>query len=155
MSLRAYSQSGSAAFELNGTFSTKTDANGSRTVLTPLEQTSSPPVNYLCIYLYLSVRMLTHCFVDSQIHLPSDLGMLYKVRLGLQSLENNMSQLSLRHFKIQNTSTLDTFSLTINKTLPLSPNGDRWIEFPIQWPLKEALSGRYKSTSKQQSGSGG
>ncbi|NWW39685.1 LOXH1 protein, partial [Panurus biarmicus] len=78
--------------------------------------------------------------ITYDIHLPSDLGMLYKVRLGLQSLENNISQLSLRHFKIQNTSTLDTFSLTINKTLPLSSNGDRWIEFPIQWPLKEALS---------------
>ncbi|NWH34535.1 LOXH1 protein, partial [Chloropsis hardwickii] len=78
--------------------------------------------------------------ITYDIHLPTDLGMLYKVRLGLQSLENNVSQLSLRHFKIQNTSTLDTFSLTINKTLPLSPNGDRWIEFPIQWPLKEPLS---------------
>ncbi|NWY10420.1 LOXH1 protein, partial [Aphelocoma coerulescens] len=78
--------------------------------------------------------------ITYDIHLPSDLGVLYKVRLGLQSLENNISQLSLRHFKIQNTSTLDTFSLTLNKTLPLSPNGDRWIEFPIQWPLKEALS---------------
>ncbi|NWT00658.1 LOXH1 protein, partial [Mionectes macconnelli] len=74
------------------------------------------------------------------IHLPSDLGMLFKVRLGLQSLENSISQLSVHHFKIQNTSTLDTFSLTINKTLPLSLNGDRWIEFPIHWPLKKALS---------------
>lgn len=36
MSLSAYSQPGSAAFEVNGTFSTKTDANGSRTVLIPL-----------------------------------------------------------------------------------------------------------------------
>ncbi|NWR34550.1 LOXH1 protein, partial [Tachuris rubrigastra] len=78
--------------------------------------------------------------ITYDIHLPSDLGMLFKVRLGLQSLENSISQLSLHHFKIQNTSTLDTFSLTINKTLPLSLNGDRWIEFPIQWPLKEALS---------------
>ncbi|XP_017686265.1 PREDICTED: lipoxygenase homology domain-containing protein 1 [Lepidothrix coronata] len=78
--------------------------------------------------------------ITYDIHLPSDLGTLYKVRLGLQSLENSISQLSLHHFKIQNTSTLDTFSLTINKTLPLSLNGDRWIEFPIQWPLKEALS---------------
>lgn len=81
--------------------------------------------------------------------------MLYKVRLGLQSLENSISQLSLRHLKMQNTSTLDTFSLTINKTLPLSLNGDRWIEFPVEWPLKEALSGRYKSTLKQWSGPGG
>ncbi|NXI25844.1 LOXH1 protein, partial [Sterrhoptilus dennistouni] len=78
--------------------------------------------------------------ITYDIHLPFNLGMLYKVRLGLQNLGNNISQLSLHHFKIQNTSTLDTFSLTINKTLPLSPNGDRWIEFPIQWPLKEALS---------------
>ncbi|NXB48820.1 LOXH1 protein, partial [Leucopsar rothschildi] len=78
--------------------------------------------------------------ITYDIHLPSSLGTLYKVRLGLQSLENNISQLSLRHFKIQNISTLDTFSLSINKTLPLSPNGDRWIEFPIQWPLKEAFS---------------
>ncbi|XP_036262721.1 lipoxygenase homology domain-containing protein 1 [Molothrus ater] len=78
--------------------------------------------------------------ITYDIHLPSDLGTLYKVRLGLQSLEINISQLSLHHFKIQNTSTLDTFSLTINKTLPLSPNGDIWVEFPIQWPLKEALS---------------
>ncbi|XP_063250128.1 oxygen-regulated protein 1 isoform X2 [Prinia subflava] len=78
--------------------------------------------------------------ITYEIHLPCNLGVLYKVRLGLQSLGNNISQLSLCHFKIQNASTLDTFSLTINKTLPLSPNGDRWIEFPIQWPLKEALS---------------
>ncbi|XP_054048264.1 lipoxygenase homology domain-containing protein 1-like [Rissa tridactyla] len=78
--------------------------------------------------------------ITYDIHLPSDLGTLYKVRLGLQSLENSISQLSLRHFKMQNTSTLDTFSLTINKSLPLSLNGDRWIEFPVEWPLKEALS---------------
>ncbi|NXV85108.1 LOXH1 protein, partial [Calonectris borealis] len=78
--------------------------------------------------------------ITYDIHLPSDLGMLYKVRLGLQSLENSITQLSLRHFKMQNTSTLDTFSLTINKTLPLSLNGDRWIEFPVEWPLKKALS---------------
>ncbi|NXT03591.1 LOXH1 protein, partial [Jacana jacana] len=78
--------------------------------------------------------------ITYDIYLPSDLGMLYKVRLGPQSLEDSISQLSLRHFKMQNTSTLDTFSLTINKTLPLSLNGDRWIEFPIEWPLKEALS---------------
>ncbi|NWV16636.1 LOXH1 protein, partial [Origma solitaria] len=78
--------------------------------------------------------------ITYDIHLPSDLGMLYKASLGLQSLENNISQLSLRHFKIQNTSTPDTFSLTINKTLPLSANGDRRVEFPIQWPLKEAPS---------------
>lgn len=47
MSLSAYSQPGSAAFEVNGNFSTKTDANGPRTVLTPLEPASSLPVDYL------------------------------------------------------------------------------------------------------------
>ncbi|NXC47423.1 LOXH1 protein, partial [Penelope pileata] len=78
--------------------------------------------------------------ITYDIHLPFDLGMIYKVRFGLQSLESSISQLSLHHFKMQNTSTLDTFSLTINKTLPLSLNGDRWIEFPVEWPLKEALS---------------
>ncbi|NXI51264.1 LOXH1 protein, partial [Chloroceryle aenea] len=78
--------------------------------------------------------------ITCDIHLLSDLGTLYKVRLGLQSLETSVSQLSLHHFKMQNTSTLDTFSLTINKTLPFSLNGDRWIEFPVEWPLKEALS---------------
>ncbi|XP_040541347.1 lipoxygenase homology domain-containing protein 1 [Gallus gallus] len=78
--------------------------------------------------------------ITYDIYLPSDLGMVYKVRLGLQSLESGISQLSLHHFKMQNTSTLDTFILTINKTLPLSLNGDRWIEFPVEWPLKEALS---------------
>lgn len=45
MSLSAYSQPGSAAFEVNGTFSTKIDANGSRTVLAPLQPTSSLPNN--------------------------------------------------------------------------------------------------------------
>ncbi|NWS43618.1 LOXH1 protein, partial [Probosciger aterrimus] len=78
--------------------------------------------------------------ITYDIHLPSDLGTLYKVRLGLQSLENSISQLSPCYFKMQNTSTLDTFRLTINKTLPLSFNGDRWVEFPVEWPLKEALS---------------
>ncbi|NXL86694.1 LOXH1 protein, partial [Alectura lathami] len=78
--------------------------------------------------------------ITYDIHLPSDLGTVYKLRLGLQSLESSISQLSLHQFKMQNTSTLDTFSLTINKTLPTSLNGDRWIEFPVEWPLREALS---------------
>ncbi|XP_059580075.1 oxygen-regulated protein 1 [Alligator mississippiensis] len=78
--------------------------------------------------------------ITYDVYFPSDLGMLYKVRLGLQGWENNTSQLFLRQFKMQNTKTLDTFSLTINKTLPVSLNGDRWIELPIEWPLKDALS---------------
>ncbi|XP_069710231.1 oxygen-regulated protein 1 [Phaenicophaeus curvirostris] len=78
--------------------------------------------------------------ITYDIHLTSDLGMFYKVRLGLQSLEDSISQLFLHQLKMQNTSTLDTFSLTINKPLPLSLYGDRWIEFPVEWPLKEVLS---------------
>ncbi|XP_077208521.1 oxygen-regulated protein 1 [Paroedura picta] len=73
------------------------------------------------------------------VHFPCDLGMLYKVTLGLHHLGESISQLSLHHCKIQNTITLDTFSLSINKTLPLL-NGDRWIELPVEWPLREALS---------------
>nr|XP_033789545.1 oxygen-regulated protein 1 isoform X2 [Geotrypetes seraphini] len=71
-----------------------------------------------------------------EVHLPSDLGELYKVRLGLESLSGDIPKASLLHFKMQNKETLDTFSHTINKTLPLSFNGDRWIEIPIEWPLK-------------------
>lgn len=42
ISVSAYRQPGSAAFELNGASSTETDANGARPVLTPLEKTSLP-----------------------------------------------------------------------------------------------------------------
>ncbi|XP_074841891.1 oxygen-regulated protein 1 [Carettochelys insculpta] len=77
--------------------------------------------------------------VTYDVHFPSDVGMLYKVRFGLQSLGSSTSQLSLHHFKMQNTASLDTFSLSINKTLS-SFNGDRWIELPVEWPLKAALS---------------
>lgn len=45
ISISAYSQSGSAAFELNGAFSTKREASGAWSMLTPLEKTSSVPVN--------------------------------------------------------------------------------------------------------------
>nr|XP_020861601.1 lipoxygenase homology domain-containing protein 1 isoform X5 [Phascolarctos cinereus] len=78
--------------------------------------------------------------VTSEVFMPSDLGTLYKVRLGLENLHSSTSQLSVHHFKMQNKATLDTFSCSINKTLPLSFNGDRCIEFPVEWPLKEALS---------------
>ncbi|XP_027733216.1 lipoxygenase homology domain-containing protein 1-like [Vombatus ursinus] len=78
--------------------------------------------------------------VTFEVFMPSDLGTLYKVRLGLESLHSSTSQLSVHHFKMQNKATLDTFSCSINKTLPLSFNGDRCIEFPVEWPLKEALS---------------
>ncbi|XP_029443046.1 lipoxygenase homology domain-containing protein 1-like [Rhinatrema bivittatum] len=75
-----------------------------------------------------------------EVHVPSDLGELYKVRLGLASLSDDIAQRSLLYFKMQNTETLDTFSNSINKTLPLSFNGDRWIEIPIEWPLKSSLT---------------
>nr|XP_056710895.1 oxygen-regulated protein 1 [Euleptes europaea] len=77
--------------------------------------------------------------ITYDVHFPSDLGMVYKVTLGLHHFGESISQLSLHHCKIQNTVTLDTFSLSINKTLPLL-NGDRWIELPVEWPLREVLS---------------
>ncbi|XP_075776815.1 oxygen-regulated protein 1 isoform X2 [Pelodiscus sinensis] len=86
------------------------------------------------------VQHQTEDQVTYDVYFSSDLGMLYKVRFGLQSLGNNTSQLSLHHFKMQNTASLDTFSLSINKTLSSSLNGDRWIELPVEWPLKAALS---------------
>ncbi|KAH0617711.1 hypothetical protein JD844_016210 [Phrynosoma platyrhinos] len=72
------------------------------------------------------------------VHLPFDLGMLYKVKLGFHHLEEGIFQL-FHHCKMQNTVTLDTFTFYINKTLPLL-NGDQWIELPVEWPLREALS---------------
>ncbi|XP_062836432.1 oxygen-regulated protein 1 isoform X2 [Anolis carolinensis] len=72
------------------------------------------------------------------VHFPFDLGMLYKIKLGLHNLGENIAQL-FHHCKMQNAVTLDTFTLYINKTLPLL-NGERWIEFPVEWPLRQPLS---------------
>uniref|UniRef100_A0ACB8FDZ6 Uncharacterized protein n=2 Tax=Sphaerodactylus townsendi TaxID=933632 RepID=A0ACB8FDZ6_9SAUR len=77
--------------------------------------------------------------ITYDVHFPHDLGMFYKVTLGLHHWRESISQLSLHHCKIQNTATLDTFSLSTNKTLPLL-NGDQWIELPVEWPLREPLS---------------
>ncbi|XP_007487181.2 lipoxygenase homology domain-containing protein 1-like isoform X1 [Monodelphis domestica] len=90
----------------------------------------------------LNTRLEQHTedTMTTEVFMPSDLGTLYKVRLSLESLSSSTSQLSVHHFKMQNKATLDTFSCSINKTLPLSFNGDRCIEFPVEWPLKEALS---------------
>ncbi|XP_069074999.1 lipoxygenase homology domain-containing protein 1-like [Pleurodeles waltl] len=74
------------------------------------------------------------------VHLPHDLGELYKVRLGLQNLPDQTAELFLQHFKMQNTSTFYTFSHSIKKTLPLSFNCDRCIEIPVEWPLKSSFS---------------
>ncbi|XP_063155355.1 oxygen-regulated protein 1 [Candoia aspera] len=76
--------------------------------------------------------------ITFDVYFPSDLGTLYKVKIGVHHLGENIWQL-FHHCKIQNTVTLDTFSLSLNETLPLL-NGDQWIEFPIEWPLREALS---------------
>ncbi|KAM3841839.1 oxygen-regulated protein 1 [Vipera latastei] len=72
------------------------------------------------------------------VYFPSDLGTLYKVKIGIHLLGESIWQL-FHHCKIQNTVTLDTFSLSLNVTFPLL-NGDQWIEFPIEWPLRKALS---------------
>ncbi|KAM8967369.1 oxygen-regulated protein 1 [Pelodytes ibericus] len=75
-----------------------------------------------------------------KIKLTNDLGELYKVRLGLEKWKGATGRLSLHHLKMQNTKTLDMFNYCINQTLPLSLNGDRWIEIPVEWPLKASLS---------------
>ncbi|XP_013907483.1 PREDICTED: lipoxygenase homology domain-containing protein 1-like isoform X2 [Thamnophis sirtalis] len=72
------------------------------------------------------------------VYFPSDLGTLYKVKIGVHLLEESIWQL-FHHCKIQNTVTLDTFSLSLNETFPLL-NRDQWLEFPIEWPLRKALS---------------
>ncbi|XP_068093489.1 oxygen-regulated protein 1 isoform X2 [Hyperolius riggenbachi] len=73
-------------------------------------------------------------------NLSYDLGELFKVRLGLQHWQEDLGRMYLYHLKMQNTRTLDTFNQSINKTLPLSLSGDRWIEVPVEWPLKASLS---------------
>ncbi|XP_072267298.1 oxygen-regulated protein 1 [Pyxicephalus adspersus] len=75
-----------------------------------------------------------------KVKLTYDLGELFKVRLGLENWQEDLGRLSLYHLKMQNTRTLDTFNQSINKTLPLSLSGDRWIEVPVEWPLKASLS---------------
>ncbi|XP_073487711.1 oxygen-regulated protein 1 isoform X2 [Aquarana catesbeiana] len=75
-----------------------------------------------------------------KVNLTYDLGELFKVRLGLENWQEDLGRLSLYHLKMQNTRTLDTFNQSINKTLPLSLSGDRWIEVPVEWPLKASLS---------------
>ncbi|KAG8133601.1 hypothetical protein E2320_011394, partial [Naja naja] len=72
------------------------------------------------------------------VYFPSDLGTLYKVKIGVQHSGESIWQL-FHHCKIQNTITLDTFSLSLNETFPLL-NGDQWLEFPIEWPLRKVLS---------------
>ncbi|XP_066575887.1 lipoxygenase homology domain-containing protein 1 [Amia ocellicauda] len=74
-----------------------------------------------------------------EINLQKNLGELYKVRLGLNSSGAGASRVSLRPFRMQNTDTLDSFICSVNETLPLSSSGDRWLEVPVEWPLKPAL----------------
>ncbi|KAM4028013.1 oxygen-regulated protein 1 [Anomaloglossus baeobatrachus] len=75
-----------------------------------------------------------------KVNLTHDLGELFKVRLGIQNWHEDLGRLYLQHIKMQNTKTLDTFNQPINKTLPLTLSGDRWIEVPVEWPLRASLS---------------
>ncbi|XP_053321939.1 lipoxygenase homology domain-containing protein 1-like [Spea bombifrons] len=75
-----------------------------------------------------------------KVNLMNDLGELYKVRLGFEKLNENRDRLYFHHLKMQNTKTLDMFNYSINRNLPLSMNGDRWIEVPVEWPLKSTLT---------------
>ncbi|XP_058879383.1 lipoxygenase homology domain-containing protein 1-like [Acipenser ruthenus] len=74
-----------------------------------------------------------------EINLQEDLGELYKVRVGLRSPIDSATQVFLHSFRMQNTHTLDSFICAVNETLPLSSSGDRWIEIPVEWPLKPSL----------------
>ncbi|KAM3928088.1 oxygen-regulated protein 1 [Leptodactylus fuscus] len=82
-----------------------------------------------------------------KVNLTHDLGELFKVRLGIENWHEDLGRLSLYHLKMQNMRTLDTFNQSINKTLPLSLSGDRWIEVPVEWPLRASLSAATYSVS--------
>ncbi|XP_066434971.1 lipoxygenase homology domain-containing protein 1-like [Eleutherodactylus coqui] len=75
-----------------------------------------------------------------KVNLTHDLGELFKVRLGIENWHEDLGRLYLNHLRMQNTRSLDTFNQSINKTLPLSLSGDRWIEVPVEWPLRASLS---------------
>ncbi|XP_075684221.1 oxygen-regulated protein 1 [Rhinoderma darwinii] len=75
-----------------------------------------------------------------KVNLAHDLGELFKVRLGIENWHEDLGRLSLYHLNMHNMRTLDTFNQSINKTLPLSLSGDRWIEVPVEWPLRASLS---------------
>lgn len=82
-----------------------------------------------------------------QINIPEDIGLPWKIRLGIgkQGKKTNpTSPLPLSYFKMQNTTTLAAFIYSIQESLPVSSNGDNWIEFPVEWPQRSALSGEYK-----------
>nr|XP_015208901.1 PREDICTED: lipoxygenase homology domain-containing protein 1-like isoform X2 [Lepisosteus oculatus] len=74
-----------------------------------------------------------------EIELQEDLGEIYKVRLGLNSSTNKTAQVSICPFRMQNADTLDSFICCVNETLPLSSSGDRWLEVPVEWPLRPSL----------------
>ncbi|KAG8570827.1 hypothetical protein GDO81_011437 [Engystomops pustulosus] len=75
-----------------------------------------------------------------KVNLTHDLGEIFKVRLGIEHRHEDLGHLFLYHLRMQNTRTLDTFNQSINKILPLSLSGDRWIEVPAEWPLRASLS---------------
>ncbi|KAG2458082.1 LOXH1 protein, partial [Polypterus senegalus] len=74
-----------------------------------------------------------------EINVPEDLGELFKVRLGFSSALDRAAGVSLYSFKMLNPRTLDSFVCCVNESLPLTSNGDRWLEIPVEWPLKPAL----------------
>ncbi|XP_042187608.1 lipoxygenase homology domain-containing protein 1-like [Callorhinchus milii] len=78
--------------------------------------------------------------VTFEVNVPDDIGKPWKIRLGLANPSDNISQIKLRYFKMQNVITKAAFNYSVNETLPVSSNGDRWVEFPVEWPQKTALS---------------
>ncbi|XP_038664393.1 uncharacterized protein LOC119972132 [Scyliorhinus canicula] len=89
----------------------------------------------------LSTELSRHVdFVKFEINLPEDIGNPWKIRLGLgkpgKKTAPATSPVLLRYFKMQNVTNLATFSYPINESLPVYSNGDKWLEFPIEWPQK-------------------
>ncbi|XP_067888749.1 uncharacterized protein [Heterodontus francisci] len=82
--------------------------------------------------------------VTFEINLPENIGSPWKIRLGLgkpsKKTASATSPVLLRYFKMQNITNLATFSYAINESLPVYSNGDKWLEFPVEWPQKIAMS---------------
>ncbi|GCB66516.1 hypothetical protein scyTo_0004979 [Scyliorhinus torazame] len=83
-------------------------------------------------------------FVKFEINLPEDIGNPWKIRLGLgkpgKKTAPATSPVLLRYFKMQNVTNLATFSYSINESLPVYSNDDKWLEFPVEWPQKLTMS---------------
>ncbi|XP_055490038.1 uncharacterized protein LOC129696293 isoform X2 [Leucoraja erinacea] len=91
----------------------------------------------------VSERSLDMDLLTYEINIPEDIGLPWKIRLGIGKRgkkTNPTSPLPLSYFKMQNTTTLAAFIYSIQESLPVSSNGDNWIEFPVEWPQRSALS---------------